>query len=143
MSNEICQECLLNKLRKYIQNTKTDWNYITPVNFYKNYYLQKHQNRNYFLLDLRRKEDFEEFHIPGAYNIFWLDLLNSENLKILPKDRKIFLICYVGHTSSQAMVILRLLGYDVTSIKFGYGKSPDSKVEILGWLNYKLPIIRK
>ncbi len=138
MSQQICQDCLLNRLRGYISNTKTDWNYITPLDFYNNYF----QKRDYFLLDLRRKEDFQEFHVPGAINIFWLDLLKNENLQILPKDRKIFLICYVGHTSSQAMVILRLLGYDVTSIKFGYGKSPDSKVQIAGWLNYRLPITK-
>jgi len=119
MSQEICQICLLNKLQNYVEKTKTDWNYITPLDFYKNYFINK---RDYFLIDLRRKEDFQEFHVPGAVNIFWLDLLKNENLRILPKDRKIFLICYVGHTSSQSMVILRLLGYDVTSIKFGYDK---------------------
>ncbi len=142
MSHQICQECLLNRLRGYIQNTKSDWNYITPLDFYKNYYSSKQENKDYFLLDLRRKEDFREFHIAGAHNIFWLDLLKPENLIILPKNSKIFLICYVGHTSTQAMVILRLLGYDVTSIKFGYGKSPDSKVRIAGWLNYNLPITK-
>ena len=75
---------------------------------------------NIFLIDLRKNEEYKKFHIRGAKNIFWLDLLKDENLKKLPKNKRIFLICYVGHTSSQAMVLLKLLGYKVTSIKFGY-----------------------
>ena len=69
-------------------------------------------------------------------------MLKEENLRILPTNKHIFLICYVGHTSSQAMVILRLLGYKVTSIKYGYGLSPDSKIPVAGWLNYNLPIVK-
>jgi len=44
-------------------------------------------------------------------------------LKKLPKDKTIFLICYVGHTSSQILTLLKLLGYNVVSIKYGYGLS--------------------
>jgi rhodanese-related sulfurtransferase len=132
--------CLLYILRKYIDNTKNDWNYITPIDFYENYF--KHNTTDYFLLDLRRKVDFDKFHIKNSVNIFWLDLLKEENLRILPTNKHIFLICYVGHTSSQAMVILRLLGYKVTSIKYGYGLSPDSKIPVAGWLNYNLPIVK-
>jgi len=56
------------------------------------------------------------------------------------KNKKIFLICYVGHTSSQAMVLLKILGYDVTSIKYGYGVSPIVGVPISGWINYNYPV---
>jgi rhodanese-related sulfurtransferase len=129
---------LLDKLRKFVKKTETDWNYITPIEFYNNYYNKK----DYFLIDLRKKEDFDEFHIKNATNIFWLDLLEDENLKLLPKNKKIFLICYVGHTSSQALVLLKLLGYDVTSIKFGYGKSPVFGVPVAGWLNYNFPVVK-
>jgi rhodanese-related sulfurtransferase len=135
-----CKKCLLSTLRQYVNNTQNDWNYITPIQFYESYF--KPNLDNYFLLDLRRKEDFDKFHIKNAVNIFWLDLLKEENLRILPRNKHIFLICYVGHTSSQAMVILRLLGYKVTSIKYGYGLSPDSKIPVAGWLNYKLPIVK-
>lgn len=135
-----CKKCLLNTLQRYIHNTTTDWNYITPIQFYLQYF--KPNLNNYFLIDLRRPEDFNKFHIKNATNIFWLDLLDEKNLHILPKDKHIFLICYVGHTSSQAMVILRLLGYKVTSIKYGYGLSPDSKIPVAGWLNYNLPIVK-
>jgi rhodanese-related sulfurtransferase len=52
-------------------------------------------------------------------NIFCMDLL--DNLDKLPEDKTIVLICYVGHTASQMLVALRLLGYDVIALKFGMG----------------------
>lgn len=124
-------------LRRYLDETKDDWNYITPLDFYNNYYLK---NKDYYLIDLRDEKEFKKMHIKGANNIFWLDILDENNLKKLPKNKKIFLICYVGHTSSQVMTLLKLLGYDVTSIKFGYGKSPVKNVPIAGWLDYGLPV---
>jgi rhodanese-related sulfurtransferase len=65
-----------------------------------------------------------------------MDLLKEENLNKLPKDKKILLICYVGHTASQMVVALKLLGYDVGALKFGMGKSPVEGVPIAGWLDY-------
>jgi hypothetical protein len=33
-----------------------------------------------------------------------------------------------------------LLGYQATSIKFGYGLSPVKGVPVAGWLDYGLPV---
>lgn len=126
-----------NTLKQYLHNTKNDWNYITPIDFYNNYFLKK---RDYFLIDLRTEKEYKKMHIKGAKNIFWLNILDEKNLKKLPKDKHIFLICYVGHTSSQVLTLLKLLGYNVTSIKFGYGLSPVQGVPVAGWLDYGLPI---
>jgi rhodanese-related sulfurtransferase len=139
--SDIGKQKFIKKLKSYIENTKDDWNYITPKDFYEKFYIKKNKMKDIFLLDLRKKEEFKKFHIKGAKNIFWLDLLDEKNIKKLPKNKKIFLICYVGHTSSQAMVLLKLLGYDVVSIKFGYGISPIMGVPVAGWLNYKYPVI--
>ncbi len=139
--SDITKKKFIKKLKSYIENTKDDWNYITPKDFYEKFYIKKNKMKDIFLLDLRKKEEFKKFHIKGAKNIFWLDLLDEKNIKKLPKNKKIFLICYVGHTSSQAMVLLKLLGYDVVSIKFGYGISPVMGVPVAGWLNYKYPVI--
>jgi rhodanese-related sulfurtransferase len=127
---------MIKELRKFVKSTKNDWNYITPVEYYNKY----HEKKDHMLIDLRDKESYDKFHIKNAKNIFWLDLLNDENLKKLPKNKTIFLICYLGHTSSQALVWLRLLGYkNVVSIKFGYGKSPVFGVPMAGWLDFNLP----
>jgi rhodanese-related sulfurtransferase len=126
-------------LRNYLKKTKDDWNYITPVDFYNNYYLK---NADYFLIDLRTPEEYKLMHIKGAINIFWLNILDDNNLIKLPRNKTIFLICYVGHTSSQVMTLLKLLGYNVVSIKFGYGLSPVMGVPVAGWLDYRFPVIR-
>lgn len=124
-------------LQKFLKDTKTDWNYITAFDFYNQYYKTK---KNYILIDLRKKKDYDKYHVKNSTNIFWKDILNEENLKQLPKNKRIFLICYVGHTSSQVLVLLRLLGYNVTSIKFGYGISPSFETPVAGWCNYNYPV---
>ncbi len=126
-------------LRDYLANTENNWNYITPVEFYNKYF---NTNKDYFLVDLRKPEDYKKFHIKGAKNIFWLDILDEKNLKKLPKNKPIFLICYVGHTSSQAMTLLKLLGYNAVAIKFGYGLSPVKGVPVAGWLDFGFPTIK-
>lgn len=132
---------LLTHLRKYLAKTKRDWNYITPTDFYKKYYNNKTKADKYVLIDVRQESEFKKYHIKGAKNIFWLDLLKDENLKKIPKNKKVFVICYVGHTSSQAMTLLKLLGYDVTSVKFGYGVTPVKGVPVAGWTNFKYDVV--
>lgn len=124
-------------LRDYLKSTKNDWNYITPLDFYNDYLLKK---KDYYLIDLREEKEYKKGHIKGAKNIFWLNILDEKNVKKLPKDKTIFLICYVGHTSSQVMTLLKLLGYNVVSIKYGYGLSPVKGVPVAGWLDYGLPV---
>ena len=131
-----------NILRQYLYSIKDNWNYITPIDFYNKYYLQK---KDYYLIDLRSKAEYNKMHIKGARNIYWLNILDEKNLKKLnklPKNKEIFLICYVGHTSSQVLTLLKLLGYNVISIKYGYGLSPIKGVPVAGWLDYGLPIVR-
>ena len=124
-------------LRDYLHSIKDDWNYIIPIDFYNNFYCKK---KDYFLIDLRSEKEYKKMHIKGSKNIFWLNILDENNLRKLPKDKPIFLICYVGHTSSQVLTLLKLLGYNVISIKYGYGLSPIQGVPVAGWLDYGLPI---
>ena len=130
-----------NTLRKYLHSTKDDWNYITPIDFYNKYYL-KQKEKNYYLIDLRSRTEYKKGHIKGSKNIYWLNILDEKNLKKIPKNKPIFLICYVGHTSSQVLTLLKLLGYNVISIKYGYGISPIKFVPVAGWLDYGLPITK-
>jgi rhodanese-related sulfurtransferase len=117
-------------LLDFVKKTKSDWNYITPED------LHKKDLSKFFLLDIRKEEDYKKGHIKGAKNIYWEDLLKDENLDKLPKDKKIVLICYVGHTASQMLVALKLLGYDVIALKFGMGKSPVEGVPVAGWTDF-------
>lgn len=125
---------ILPLLRDFLKKTHDDWNYITPEEYKK--IRDRGKTDDFYLLDLRRPEDYKKGHIPGAKNIFWMNILNPENIKKLPKDKKIVLYCYVGHTSSQVLVLLKLLGYDVVGLKFGMGTSPVEGVPVAGWKNF-------
>ena len=39
------------------------------------------------------------------------------------------------------MTLLKLFGYDVTSIKFGYGVTPVKGVPVAGWTNFKYDVV--
>lgn len=72
-----------------------------------------------FILSIRSAEHYEKGHIPGAYNIPYAEVSKIENLKKLPPDKKIVVICYTGHTASQTTMLLNLLGYDAVPLKWG------------------------
>ncbi|MBI5639662.1 MAG: rhodanese-like domain-containing protein, partial [Nitrospirae bacterium] len=59
-------------------------------------------------------------HIPGALHIPLGVLLEPENLKKLPKGKKIILACCIGHIGNLPIIPLRLQGFDAYSITFGY-----------------------
>jgi len=129
--NQIDNQNLRNIFYNYLHQTKRDWNYITPKEL--NERIKDGNGNNIFLLDVRKPSDYHQSHIPGSVNIFWLDLLKEKNLRKLPKDKEIIIICYVGHTASQILVLLKLLGYNAKVLKFGMGISPDPNVPISGW----------
>ncbi len=47
------------------------------MEFYNEYYIK---NKNYVLIDLRKSEDYNKFHINKTLNIFWLDILTPLNI---------------------------------------------------------------
>ncbi len=121
----------------YIKNVGKNWNYITSPE------LKRIGLKKFFLLDIRHPDAFKKGHIKGAKNIFWIDLLNPKNLKKLPKNKTIVLICYVGHTASQMLVALKLLGYKVIALKFGMGISPVKGIPVAGWTDYGFEVVKK
>jgi rhodanese-related sulfurtransferase len=58
-------------------------------------------------------------HIPGSIFIPTQDVLKPANLKKLPKDKKIILVCVTGQTQNLPVVALRALGYNAMTMKFG------------------------
>jgi rhodanese-related sulfurtransferase len=57
--------------------------------------------------------------IAGAIYIPYGEILKAENLKKLPKDKKIILACVTGQTQNLPVVPLRVLGYNVYTLQFG------------------------
>jgi rhodanese-related sulfurtransferase len=82
-----------------------------------------------FILSVRSAEHYELGHVPGAVNIPWRALAKAENLAKLPTDRNIATYCYTGHTGQVSAVVLGVLGYDVSNIKYGMmGWTEDDEV---------------
>ena len=72
-----------------------------------------------YILSLRNAEDYAVGHIPGAVNIGFTSLFTQENLAKLPFDQQIVVVCYTGHTASQATALLNALGFNATALKWG------------------------
>jgi rhodanese-related sulfurtransferase len=72
-----------------------------------------------FILSIRSPEQYAKGHIPGAVNIGLSGLFSQENMSMLPIDRQIVVVCYTGHTASQATALLSINGYDAVPLKWG------------------------
>ncbi len=76
---------------------------------------------DFLIVDVRPNPgEFAEGHIPGAISIPVQDILKADNLKKLPKNKKVILACVTGQTQNLPVVALRALGYDAYTVSFGY-----------------------
>lgn len=57
--------------------------------------------------------------IPGSIYIPYSEILKPENLKKLPKDKKLILVCVTGQTQNLPVLALKALGYDARTMSFG------------------------
>lgn len=85
--------------------------------------LDRNLDNDPFILSIRSGDDYAVGHIPGAVNMSAGSLFEPDNLARLPKDKKIVVYCYTGHTGSQVCALLNLCGYDATNLTWG----------IMGW----------
>ena len=75
-------------------------------------------DENYILLDVRRADEFESGHIPGAVNLP-NEEIGTEEIPSLPdKAQTIYIYCRSGNRSKQAADKLLALGY-TNLIEFG------------------------
>ena len=72
-----------------------------------------------YLLSIRSSSQYEIGHIAGAVNLGFSSLFEEENLATLPTNKQIVVICYTGHTASQATALLNINGFDAVALKFG------------------------
>ncbi len=102
--------------------------------------------QDFFLLDIRRRQDFERGHIAGAVRTDFYRWAEPENLDRLPPDRKIVVLSYTGIAAAQVVCGLRLLGYDAIVVKTGMnGWSRNQRTaEVLGHIqSASFPVERK
>ena len=68
------------------------------------------------LLDVRTAEEYRQGHIPGSINIS-LQTIDKVLLEISNKETPLFVYCYSGSRSGQAVNLLKGMGYtNVTNI---------------------------
>lgn len=84
----------------------------------------------YFILSVRKAEDYAQGHLPGAVNIPYGAGMQEQFETVIPKDKTVIVYCYSGQTSSQTTAVLRLLGYKAYSMSGGMGKTETGS----GWL---------
>jgi hydroxyacylglutathione hydrolase len=81
--------------------------------------LYEMDNKHTFLLDARRKSEFDSEHLVGAEN-FPLDFIN-QNMAQLDRNKKYFIHCAGGYRSLIMCSILKSRGFDhMVNIKGGY-----------------------
>jgi glyoxylase-like metal-dependent hydrolase (beta-lactamase superfamily II) len=77
------------------------------------------------VLDIRHREDFEEWHVKGSRNVDVYDELTDDPkqaidpLSELPSDEQIVTVCAAGVVSQTATEVLRELGYDAVTLRNG------------------------
>ncbi len=113
------EDIILAQTEKYLTSGKAPT--ISAADVYNQ--VVKGGSKDYVLLSVRKAEDYAKGHVKGTINILYGEIAKEENLKKLPKDKKIIVICYTGHTASQVTMFLNQLGYDAYAMKFG----------IMGW----------
>lgn len=89
---------------------------ISPEDFATLYEMD---NKHTYLLDARRKSEFDSEHLVGAEN-FPLDFIN-QNMAQLDRNKKYFIHCAGGYRSLIMCSILKSRGFDhLVNIKGGY-----------------------
>lgn len=95
----------------------------------------------FFIVNLDRKDKYEDGHIPGAIRYKPEATLGfTEEMSSLPTDKTIVVYCGTGHNSGFATAYLRLFGYDARTLKYGnnsfmYNKMISQRAT-LGWLPF-------
>ncbi|PKM51920.1 MAG: sulfurtransferase [Firmicutes bacterium HGW-Firmicutes-7] len=95
-------------------------------------------DEDFYILSVRKAEDYEKGHIDGAFNIPFTAGMEQQ-FSILPVGKKVVVYCYTGQTSGQTVAGLRLLGYDAVSLNAGMGKDKNAPA---GWANKGYEVVQ-
>jgi len=97
--------------------------------------------KKYYIINLERKDKYENGHIPGAVRYKPEATLSYvEEMASIPIDKTVVVYCGTGHNSGFATAYLRLFGYDARTLIMGnnsfmYDKMVKERVA-LSWLPF-------
>ena len=75
--------------------------------------------KDVFLLDVRNKDEFSDYRIPGSVNIPLDELFNAETVQKIPLDKEIVTICPHGNRAMIANFALARAGIDSQTLEGG------------------------
>jgi rhodanese-related sulfurtransferase len=97
--------------------------------------------QSYYIINLERKDKYENGHIPGAVRYKPDATLGfTEEMASIPAGKTVVVYCGTGHNSGFATAFLRLFGYNAKTLKCGnnsfmYNKMVAQKTA-LSWLPF-------
>ena len=81
----------------------------------------KEKRSDFVIVDVRPNPPGQKGgKMPGAMYIPYNEILKAENLKKLPKNKKLILVCVTGQTQNLPILVLRAMGYDAYTMAFGH-----------------------
>ncbi len=97
--------------------------------------------QSYFIINLERKDKYEDGHIPGAIRYKPDATLGfTEEMASISSDKTVVIYCGTGHNSAFATAYLRLFGYDAKTLKYGNNSFMYDKMvaqrTALSWLPF-------
>ena len=97
--------------------------------------------QKYFIINLERKDKYEDGHIPGAVRYKPEATLGfTDEMASIPSDKTVVVYCGTGHNSGFATAYLRLFGYDARTLKYGNNSFMYDKMvrqrTALSWLPF-------
>ena len=97
--------------------------------------------QKYYIINLERKDKYEDGHIPGAVRYKPEATLGfTEEMASIPSDKTVVIYCGTGHNSGFATAYLRLFGYDARTLKYGNNSFMFDKMikqrNALSWLPF-------
>jgi len=94
---------------------------------------------SYFVLDIRKADDYAKGHIKGAVNVpFGPELANNlDKIRAAAQGKTFVVTCYTGQTAGQTVSALNIAGVKAISLQFGMGK--DGFLQ--GWMAKKYPMV--
>lgn len=98
---------------------------------------------NFFIINLERKDKYEDGHIPGAVRYKPEGTLGfTGEMATIPFDKTVVVYCGTGHNSAFATAYLRLFGYDARTLKYGNNSFMHDMMirqkAALSWLPFSL-----
>jgi len=95
----------------------------------------------YYIINLERKDKYEDGHIPGAVRYKPEATLGfTDEMASIPFDKTIVVYCGSGHNSGFATAYLRLFGYNAKTLRFGNNGFMHEKMvqerTALSWLPF-------